>query len=316
VDHDSLLALFRQLALASTPLIASGCGGGNGPFPVTCPTLETTVSVGSLQDAALPDGGEGDGGLADLCREALPFGNIHSCTLVTADGGRAVHVVYNNYCATGRRPEGLVSSAGLGGASVVGAWLADAALLEAASVDAFEILADELEAHGAPSRLVRAARASADDERRHARLIARLAVVAGARPRSVQISRRAPRDLETVARENAVEGCVREAFGAMLAWRQARLAADRAIRETMGPIAVDETRHAALSWEIDAWSRTRLSAAARRHVRDSRNEAVSFLLRDVAGGEPAALRVAAGLPSGREAVDMASALFTQLTNEG
>jgi hypothetical protein len=184
--------------------------------------------------------------------------------------------------------------------------------LEAASVYAFGILADELEVHGAPRALVGAARASADDERRHARLMARLALAAGARPPAVHIARRAPRDLETVARENAAEGCVRETFAALIAWRQARLAADPAIRETMGTIAADETRHAALSWAIDAWSCDRLSETARHRVRGARTEAIRLLLRDVAVSEAAAVRLPAGLPDGAEAVDTASTLFARL----
>jgi hypothetical protein len=312
VDHDSLLALFRNLALAS-PLIATGCGG-NGPFSNTsCQTLQTTVPVASLQaDAAVPDAGDADGGLAELCRQAV-FGNVHSCTLVTVDGGEAVHVVYNTFCGTGRRPEGLASLTGGAKTSLLGAWLAGMAHLEAASVDAFEILARELEVHGAPHALVNAARASADDERRHARLVGRLAVAEGARPPSVRILPRAPRDLETVVRENAVEGCVRETFGALLAWRQARLAADVGIRTTMGAIAPDETRHAALSWRIDSWSRGRLSAAARQRVDAARSEAISLLLKEIAVGDPTALRTRAGLPDAEEAVATASALFAHLT---
>jgi hypothetical protein len=80
----------------------------------------------------------------------------------------------------------------------------------------------------------------------------------------------------------------------------------------MGGIAADETRHAALSWAIDAWTRDRLSATARDRVLGARSEAISVLLREVAVGEPAALRLPAGLPEGDEAVAMASALFARL----
>ena len=60
------------------------------------------------------------------------------------------------------------------------------------------------------------------------------------------------------------------------------------------------------------WSRDRLSKRARHRVRDARSEAISLLLRDVAVNEAAALRLAAGLPDGTEAVDMASALFARI----
>jgi hypothetical protein len=269
-------------------------------------------TVASLQDAAVLDAGDADGGLADLCSRAVPYKRIESCTLVTADGGEAVHVVYTDYCVGGRRPAGLVTPAGLARTSPLGAWLAGMAHLEAASVEAFGILANELEFHGASPALARTARASAEDERRHARLMARLALASGARPLAVRVARHAPRDLETVARENATGGCVREAFAALVAWRQARMATEPSIRETMGCIAADETRHAALSWAIDAWSRDGLPATALRRVRGARNDAIAHLLRDVAVEQPPALRLPAGLPDGDEAVAMASALFARL----
>lgn len=312
MDHDALLAFLRKLALASAPLITTGCND-IGLSSGGCPTYEVTISLASLQgDAASLDGGDSDGGLAELCSRAFPGEHIDSCTLATDDGGEVVHVAYNSYCHSGRRPPGLVSPSAVGRAGPLGAWLASVAHLEAASIDAFGILADELEVHGAPSALVDAACTSADDERRHARLMSRLAIAAGARPPAVHVARHAPRDLETVARENAAEGCVRETFAALIAWRQARLAADPAIRETMGTIAADETRHAALSWAIDAWSRHRLSKTVRHRVRGARTEAIGLLLREIAVSETASVRLPAGLPDGAEAVDTASALFARL----
>jgi hypothetical protein len=312
VDNDSLLALFRRLALASAPLVTGACGG-NTFGACNFPNEETTVSIASLQeDAGAPDAGDADGGLADLCRRAVPYKRIETCEMVTADGGPAIHVVYTEYCVGGRRPAGLTSCGDARTSSPLGRWLAGMAHLEAASVDAFRILADELDVHGAPRALAGAARVAAKDERRHARLMARLAIAAGARPPAARVVRRAPRDLETVAVENAVEGCVRETFAALVAWRQVRAAADPAIRDTMRDIAADETRHAALSWAVDAWALDRLPTAARRRTREARREAVDLLSRAVAITEPAALRIPAGLPDGQEAVRMASALFARL----
>ena len=62
-----------------------------------------------------------------------------------------------------------------------GDFLADAARLEAASIDAFEIVAKELETFGAPAELVARAREAAREERRHARIVSELARA----PRSV-----------------------------------------------------------------------------------------------------------------------------------
>ena len=87
------------------------------------------------------------------------------------------------------------------------------------------------------------------------------------------MARTATRDIETIARENAVEGCTRETYAALVACRQARAATDPAIRAAMAGIARDETRHAALAWAVDGWSQALLGPAARRRVRDARREA-------------------------------------------
>jgi hypothetical protein len=105
------------------------------------------------------------------------------------------------------------------------------------------------------------------------------------------------RSLLEVARENAAEGCVRETFGALVATWQARTAADPLVRATMAGIAVDESRHAALSWAIDGWARSRLGAAGGRELDEARAEA-RMELRATAGApvDPALVREA-GLPS-------------------
>ncbi len=83
----------------------------------------------------------------------------------------------------------------------------------------------------------------------------------GARPPAFVVDPPRPRSLAALARENAVEGCVRETWAALLAAYQAMSAEDPAFRALMAEVAVDERRHAELAWAIDAWARTRLSAA-------------------------------------------------------
>jgi hypothetical protein len=174
---------------------------------------------------------------------------------------------------------------------IVGAWLADAAQLEAASVPAFEILAAELRAHDAPPGLIARALESADDERRHARIMTALARAHGATPGPVRVIAREPRDLEAIARENAVEGLVREAYGA-------RVAIDHAI-------AVDEQRHADLAADVHAWLRPRLPYAASRRVDEARDSARAQLVAECAVELPRAVRDALGLPDATRAVELA-----------
>jgi hypothetical protein len=90
----------------------------------------------------------------------------------------------------------------------------------------------------------------------------------GAIPASVVDSKRALplRSLEEVALENALEGCIRETYGAWIAWRQSREADDLEYRATMRRISADELRHAQLAWDIHAWAMKQLPALERNHI--------------------------------------------------
>ena len=159
----------------------------------------------------------------------------------------------------------------------VGEYFARMAHDEAASVHAFVRMRAELAHLGAPAELVAAAERSACDERRHARIIARRARATGARISPARVRRPSPRKLEAIARENAVEGCVQETFGALLMRWQATHAADPSLRRMFARIAADETRHAALSWEVARWAEERLDAPSRARVLAARSRAVRTL---------------------------------------
>jgi hypothetical protein len=90
------------------------------------------------------------------------------------------------------------------------------------------------------------------------------------------------RALVEMAIENAVEGCVRETFGALVATYQAETAADPNLRAAMGKIAADETTHAGLAWRVAAWIDQRLTAAERARVAEARREAIEALQREAA----------------------------------
>lgn len=186
--------------------------------------------------------------------------------------------------------------------------LARAAYYEAGSVTSFRRLARELRAHGAPSSLVARARSAARDEVRHARATEALATRFGAgapmRPRAGALP---VRPLEAMARENAVEGCVNEAFAAALALVQASRAADAGVRGALAGIAADEVRHAELAWDVAAWAEAQLDAAARTRVQTARDEALAALVTSGAreGAEDLPSRRLLGLPSPREAAALA-----------
>jgi hypothetical protein len=158
----------------------------------------------------------------------------------------------------------------------LGERLAAVAYLEAASVYAFARLERELRALGAPPALLRDARRARRDEVRHAAMTARLAKQRGARPTFPEaLPPTAARSLFDVALENAVEGCVRETYGAVIGLVGASTVQDAELGRAMRSIAADECRHAELAWAVHAWLLPSLSADERRRVQCAMRAAVS-----------------------------------------
>jgi hypothetical protein len=219
----------------------------------------------------------------------------------------------NPNCAIGRRPEGFTPIAPIAAHDAcLGATFASIAELEAASVHAFERLASELARHGAPGSLVEEARRAAWDEVRHAHAMKGLAERFAHDVTAPRVDAASARTLVDLALENAVEGCVRETFGALQATHQAKHAHDVAIARVMRTISEDETRHAALSWDVAAWIEPLLTTAERARVREARDRAVEALARDLAT-EPSDEAVAlAGAPRAAESLRMLSAVRGEL----
>jgi rubrerythrin len=256
------------------------------------------------------------------CNDWCPIGPVAECLYntgqgcdeynnVTVEAGQPATIACGTCAGTGRRPAGLSGrrKAAKTPRDGLRAHFEDAAYLEAASVFAFERLRDELAAFGAPAELVKVAERSAREEERHARVTARLARAYGGRPEPARVTRARPRSLEAMARENAVEGCVRETFGAMVATWQAANATDARVRRSMKRIARDETRHAALAWAVARWAESRLDRKARTRVARARAAAHRELLRDLGAELPDRERLEAGLPSARESRAIAAKLY-------
>jgi hypothetical protein len=215
-------------------------------------------------------------------------------------------------CGVGRAHEALQSEPLLDGADPVGRWAAAAAHSEAASVAAFMAVRHELVAHGAPEELAARALDAAVDEVMHARMMAGIAVRHGEIPTRPQFRPIELRELEAFAIENAVEGCVRETWSALEATHQASAATDPEVRTAMRRIAEDETRHAELAHDIDAWLHTRLAPAARRRVHRAREEAVAELMQALDRRGRSSLETRAGLPSHHSARRLARGLRDSL----
>jgi rubrerythrin len=244
----------------------------------------------------------GDGPLdANECRSACATvgdGQVVTCVRQSSD---SVFCIAQPFPCEGRRPHGLKESMLRFEKNGFSRHLADAAWLEAASVDAFRRLRRELEAHGAPRRLIRAASQSARDERRHARTARALARRFGVSVPRVDCAPFERRSLFDLALENAVEGCVRETWGALVAMRQAERAEDLGVRAAMAGIARDELRHAELAWRIDRWLAPRLTREHRQKVGEARQSAVNQLKNELAQELGLSERQRLGLPGAHEA---------------
>jgi hypothetical protein len=238
----------------------------------------------------------------DVCSAAGGGPFVFGCGTTGVVNGDS-YVVRCYTCGVGRRPEGFAANAPECDATPLGAYFDVLAELEAASVFAFERLEDELRQFDAPSTLQRRARAAANDERRHAKTMRGLARRTGGAKRALKPAPqvRYVRSLEAIACENAVEGCIRETFGALTASLQAARATDPAIRAAMERIAFDETNHAALAWAVAEWATPKLSAAANARIERAMEEAIATLESELEASIPSEVRTRAGLPAREEA---------------
>ncbi len=265
------------------------CANGKDPLCSCSLPDSVTSSYAFAGPSDAGDGGTGDGGTWTCDDECTTYhrngnGTLTSCSLAPSIAPQNVTCTYYVKCI-GRRPAELAEP--VLESTDAGELLSTTAKLEEASIHAFVRLARELAHHRAPAALVARAREAADDEVRHARAMHALAVKYGAdatsSPRSRPHVRRVPRLVDVLV-ENAVEGCVRETFGALMAHVQALRATDPVVRSTMARVAIDESRHAALAWAIDEWGSARVSPADRRRIAAARQDATRALMSEIDRG--------------------------------
>lgn len=313
--------VLRRIALG-LPLVVLPVGAGvlitsTGCLCGSCPPGELrTRSLTSTERRALETDTSGLV-CGELC-DATDDAGVGALDAGDADGGpyrsrrgwvcsvdgTTLHCNEHIGCGVGRAPQGLLPRGACDAPTPLAAHLAEAAHLEAAAVPAFEELARELALHGAHRGLVAWARRSAEEEVLHARATAHLARRRGAEVPPVVRRPSEPRSLAEVAEDNAFEGCVREAFGAVIAAHQAAHARDAGLRTTMGAIARDEARHALLSLELDAWAADRLPGSVARRVREARRAGALAVARSFASEPEPSVRRLAGVPSASVAQDL------------
>jgi hypothetical protein len=266
----------------------------------------------------------GDGEVVPIPQMSCWLGQGQGCdddAYAPGEGG-ALTIYCSCPTAGGRRPAGLCKPKGVRRPSVLGTYLASLEFEEGASVVAFERMQEELTALGAPAALVAEAARAARDEARHVRAMESLARATGTshpaprtsvapaeRPR---VRRLAPRSVAAIAAENAAEGCVRETYGALVARWQSAHAGNPEVRRTFARIAVDEARHAALSWTVATWIAGKLDPAAQRRVARSQSRALRTLQRVARVEPPRELVQSAGLPAAHEARALLDVLGREL----
>jgi hypothetical protein len=209
----------------------------------------------------------------------------------------------------GRRPTGLVDGAPLGLGPTEGDLFAAISLHTAAAVIAYRQLGRELAELGAPRSLRDRARRAAWDSIRHTRFADGLSLRFGSEPERPMVHAQRPRSLAELARDNAVDGCVREAWSAALALWQAEYALAPIVREAMRDFAHDKMRHAQLAWDIHRWAIGRIEEAEVLAVDEASRRAIARILRaPVPFLTPATLRQV-GLPAPKTARELAHAVL-------
>src|SRR5438105_1439647 len=273
-----LKAVFRRILMgAAAPVLLADCGGGGGVCGNYHPPPAYTATAGMLAD--------GGADCSNVC-DAGYFCEPLSATMVRC----------NAPLCTGRNPAGTIET-DLSQLKGLGGYLASMAHFEAASVAAFNQLADELFALEAPDDLVARAMQAAHEEVIHAEQMARLSRRRGVTPPAPRLSIAPRRGLEGLAIDNASEGCVREAFGALIGLHQSAHATARDVREAMAKIAHDEISHAAFSFDVARHLRSRLEGAARARVDAAQEAALDALLHQAFESADPPFAAELGLPS-------------------
>ncbi len=284
----------RKAVLAALGSVSlTGCGFSTGGCPDKAFEIETSMTTSTLEDIAQMHGKSVDdlscdeicigvSQLLPVLSDSLNFiTEVDNCQFVigaaTQDGADAsvfCDGLAIPFCGVGRRPMGHVAFAAHVGD--LGRYYAGCAHMEAASIRAFLELSRQLRSWDAPPSLAERCRVAAEDEFRHARIFYRLAVEEGCLPPTPR-QESAPNDLFAVAMHNAVEGCVNESWGALVAHYQARHATSERLRMMYAQIADDETEHGQLAWDLHAWFMTQLPPEQCERVQHAQAQAIEAL---------------------------------------
>ena len=248
--------------------------------------------------------------------EITDYASYHAVGCKSEETGKTqVKIIceYTKSCpAAGRRPNGLQKESERTATNEVGQWFVNMAYLEEAAVVAFEYLTKELEAYNAPEELIQVAKEAIDEEREHTILTKALATRYDATPLAVEVEPFVLRPLAEIAYDNLAEGCIRETYGALSAVWQTEHAEDEAVRAVTHRIVHEESRHAALSWDIHRWVWPQLTPQEQQKCQEVADTAIQELEASIQEEPPTSLAKIAGLPPAQKAQEMFQQVKTLL----
>ena len=213
-------------------------------------TLDESTFLGYLDES----GQLTEESCANLCVEqaGVYYDYLCSCDYTGPDssGDHPVTCEYTVCAVEGRGHGDIAKLTEATGHSELARYFVRAYHAEASSVGAFLQLRAELAHHNVPVSLQNRCLKAAVEEVHHARMMAKLAGDEGCELPSLDFGEQTARSLFDLTLDNAVEGCIFEAFSALKAQYQTRHAVDVRLRAAMKVIARDETEHAQLAWDI------------------------------------------------------------------
>jgi hypothetical protein len=323
MTKEQLLKRFRQLVLGMSPLLVNqGCARSGVDYYTADGGIivqqDGSVSFDAgMSDAGAPDAGKVDAGAflpslrcgfepdagivsafcVDVCAPVLTgINGLYKCE----DEGNRVIGCYSSFCGVGRADPGSSSaSAGIG----LGKSFAAMAANEVEAVFAFEQLSRELAQHGLDDSFIEAALKSALQEREHAEVMSRATRATGG-SFEVQRNEFESRTAFEIAKDNAVQGCVREHFGSLVGLFQSVNATSSLVRHSMAAVTKDEISHGAFSMELAQKLESLLTVSERRHVRELQRRALGELSSTLLNGHTESGRQELGLPNADQLNDL------------
>ena len=219
---------------------------------------------------------------SNLCTEqaGVYYDYLCSCDYsgIDSDGNHPVTCEYTVCAVEGRGHGDIVKLTEATGHSELARYFVRAYHAEASSVAAFLQLRSELIHHNVPSGFQNRCLKAAEEEVHHARMMAKLAGEEDCDLPELSFGSFRQRSLFELTLDNAVEGCIFEAFSALKAQYQARHATDLRVLSAMKVIARDETEHAQLAWDLHHYLMERLTESERIDIRLAQKRALQQVL--------------------------------------